>query len=309
MPFGEARTLGFNNQQIARLIVANTIINKHGIFFYSGTPAAGNLVVSIDADGTNDPFGNHVVAGGVVVYRNAPSSAVQFFANGMFGFTGSLAIGWTIGSAAITTSGNNWVLAANQGIDFPAIASPGQVLSAGIQFADLNGIMRVINGQSGDNNVYGMSRVLQQVSPRSQLFNSTTPASISGLLVAVAAGTYIVRCRLIIEWQSIAGIPQLRFAGPGINQFDVSFLSQQSGTNSNANNADTVSAGTVNGTGYNGNSIGITGAMTVAGIFFDVDIWGMFNFSASGTLALQASSSAASDSWNVISGFWEVMPV
>lgn len=36
----------------------NLLINAAGAFFYSGTPAAGNLVASIAATGGNDPFGN-----------------------------------------------------------------------------------------------------------------------------------------------------------------------------------------------------------------------------------------------------------
>ena len=58
MPFGEARTLGFNNVPLAKLIVANTIINKNGLFFYNGTPARGSLFLAITNIAGTDAFGN-----------------------------------------------------------------------------------------------------------------------------------------------------------------------------------------------------------------------------------------------------------
>src|SRR5215472_12165677 len=58
MAFGEARTLGFNNVPLAKLIVANTIINKNGLFFYNGTPARGSLFLAITNIAGTDAFGN-----------------------------------------------------------------------------------------------------------------------------------------------------------------------------------------------------------------------------------------------------------
>lgn len=190
------------------------------------------------------------------------------------------------------------------------IATPGGPPAGNaLLFADTRGFLRTLAGLAGDTDTYGAARLLQQVSPRSQSITSTTGANIGGLSKAVGIGTYIVRARLIIEWNAAAGTPQMRFAGPAVSQMDVSFKSQQSGTNSNANDANTVSAAAGNGTGYNGGLINVTGAMTAAGIFFDMDIWGMFTFTAAGTLTLQAATTFALDPFIVLSGFWEVLPL
>lgn len=148
---------------------------------------------------------------------------------------------------------------------------------------------------------------MQQVSPRSQSITSTTGQNIGGLSFTVlSGGTYIVRCRLIIEWNAAAGQPEMMFAGPAVSQMDVSFKSQQSATVSTTNDANLVAAAAGNGTGYNSGLVAVTGVMTVAGIFFDMDIWGMFTFTAGGTLTLQAATTVAADPWIVLSGFWQV---
>lgn len=170
-----------------------------------------------------------------------------------------------------------------------------------------NAGLQVVDGR--DSNTYGTERLIQRVSPRSQSFSAVAAANIGGLSVPVVAGTYFVRARLVIEWNAAAGAPQMQFAGPAVSQFDVSFKSRQSGTSSTANTLSTVSAAAGNGTGYNAGLINQTGTMSGAGIFFDLDIWGMFVFTASGTLTLQAASSVAGDAWLVFSGFWEVQPL
>ena len=153
---------------------------------------------------------------------------------------------------------------------------------------------------------------VQQVSPRSQSVTSTTGQNITGLSFAfTTAATFIVRARLIIQWNATAGTPEMAFAGPAVSQFDVSFKSQQSGSTSTTNDNNLVSAGTGAGTGYltggGGSLLAATGAMVAPGnVFFDMDIWGMFTFTAAGTLTLQAATTAAIDTWFVTSGFWQV---
>jgi hypothetical protein len=63
MAVGQQGT-GFRNQKLPLLFVANSIINKHGMFFYSGSPALGNLIESVGvAVAGTDPFGNVYFAG------------------------------------------------------------------------------------------------------------------------------------------------------------------------------------------------------------------------------------------------------
>lgn len=228
------------------------------------------------------------------------------------------------GSAGQTPGGAGGGAGENSGV--AALGQLGQVRltystgAPGVMWS-MNGTSAAVTDQFGtsipvgnrvnlpDTNSYRTERIIQQVSPRSQSFSSTTPAAIAGLSLPVGIGTYIVRARFIIEWNAAAGQSQMRFTGPSINQYDVSFKDQQSGTTSTTNNANTVASGTASGTGYNTTLINITGTMTGAGVFHDVDVWAMFNFSAAGTLQLQAASSVATDAWLVVSGFWEMQPL
>ena len=70
----------------------NTLITSAGIFTYSGTPAAGNLIESsgVSAAGT-DSFGNHYLAGDST-YASAFATSLQ---SGFVAFySGSLSGGW-----------------------------------------------------------------------------------------------------------------------------------------------------------------------------------------------------------------------
>jgi hypothetical protein len=59
----------FNNGTFRGTVTASTfqgtdfVINSSGMFVYSGTPAAGNLIASIAPAAGTDSFGNHYVAG------------------------------------------------------------------------------------------------------------------------------------------------------------------------------------------------------------------------------------------------------
>lgn len=54
----------FNNLTLrGQFIGTRYVINSSGAFFYNGTPAAGNLIASIAAQGGTDAFGNGYLAG------------------------------------------------------------------------------------------------------------------------------------------------------------------------------------------------------------------------------------------------------
>lgn len=66
----------FNNLTIrGTFFGTNYIFNSSGAFFYSGTPAAGNLIASIAAVGGNDSFGNAYVNGFAVYYMDGRTAA------------------------------------------------------------------------------------------------------------------------------------------------------------------------------------------------------------------------------------------
>jgi hypothetical protein len=56
----------------ARIVIVSGGSGVFGVFVYSGTPAAGNLALSLAGAGTTaDPFGNAVAGGGLAVYGTA----------------------------------------------------------------------------------------------------------------------------------------------------------------------------------------------------------------------------------------------
>lgn len=58
MPFGNARGQGFNNPAILNFQVANIVLDKLGLFFYSGKPGPGNPPIAWMSNGNVDSFGN-----------------------------------------------------------------------------------------------------------------------------------------------------------------------------------------------------------------------------------------------------------
>lgn len=64
---------------------ANYIVDSSGEYWYSGTPAVGNLIASHSSTDTSDPLGNSVVNGLTFYTGNTPTSIfVSFRGNGVF---------------------------------------------------------------------------------------------------------------------------------------------------------------------------------------------------------------------------------
>jgi hypothetical protein len=83
------------------------IINSSGEFFYSGTPAAGNLVESVAPSAGSDAFGNKYLAGQATYGSGfATTLAAGFVAF----YTGSLTAGWTFQAQIETDSGGDLIL-------------------------------------------------------------------------------------------------------------------------------------------------------------------------------------------------------
>jgi len=92
------------------LYAGNTIINPTGIFVYSGTPGAGDLVASIVHNAGTDQYGNHYLAG-IASYSFAEACSLdggfQFF------YRGSLSAGWTQAAELATDPGQDLLLTSN----------------------------------------------------------------------------------------------------------------------------------------------------------------------------------------------------
>jgi hypothetical protein len=102
------------------------IINSSGEFFYSGTPAAGNLVESTASAGGTDSHGNNYVAGQASYGANFATSLNA----GFVGFyTGSLAGGWTFTAQVETDAGGDLILSTAGGT--LTLAAAGAVTMTG----------------------------------------------------------------------------------------------------------------------------------------------------------------------------------
>lgn len=62
-PFGNVYPQGIEIFGTGQLIAGNVIVNPSGVFVYSGTPAAGNLIVSVAPSAGTDAFGNAYLQG------------------------------------------------------------------------------------------------------------------------------------------------------------------------------------------------------------------------------------------------------
>jgi hypothetical protein len=110
-------------------IGSNFEFNTQGQFWYSGTPAAGNLVMSDTniVGGGTDRFGNHFVFG-VGLYDNAGGFFTQLGQGFTTYGTGSLAAGWTANSTVENDGSGNLILGANGAVE---IQAPGGLIVNG----------------------------------------------------------------------------------------------------------------------------------------------------------------------------------
>jgi hypothetical protein len=134
------------------------IINSSGEFFYSGTPAAGNLVESTASAAGVDGEGNNYVAGHATYAANFASS----LAAGFVGFyTGSRAGGWafaaqlstdTGGDLIMETAGGTLELSAAGGVSISGsltVGGSGDTGSSGLPNGTISGSSGQINTGGG----------------------------------------------------------------------------------------------------------------------------------------------------------------
>jgi hypothetical protein len=123
----------FNNLTVrgTTFLGTNFVIGAAGEFFYSGTPAAGNLVASVTNAAGTDQYGN--------IYLANISSYGAGFASSLGGgfstlYTGSLAGGWTPQATIETGIGGGLFLTAALGITLAdaATADAGLTVTGGL---------------------------------------------------------------------------------------------------------------------------------------------------------------------------------
>jgi len=91
------------------------LINSAGMFLYSGTPAAGNLIASAAASAGTDAEGNKYLEG-LTSYSEADGIATQMDGGAISLYTGSLAGGWTAKGNIFISSGGVIELVTSAGV-------------------------------------------------------------------------------------------------------------------------------------------------------------------------------------------------
>jgi len=119
-PYGNAYPAGLSVEvgAITGIVITGStfegtdfIIDSAGEFFYSGTPAAGNLVESVASAAGVDSFGNNYIGGHATYAAFAASLSGGFMAF----YTGSLAAGWAFQSQIETDSSGDLILSTASG--------------------------------------------------------------------------------------------------------------------------------------------------------------------------------------------------
>jgi hypothetical protein len=319
-PFGNAipSTAGVAGTGTFR--AGNTITNTSGEFFYSGTPAANNLIGSIANAAGTDGFGNAYVQGqasyqqGISQWTAIASQSVtggaQFawyyttgltetgwIAGGSFSFAPGVSSpagtplqyqangqGFLIGAAsAEQVSLNGWFQVQEQ------ISNPSAKSGFSTQWTNGSGYPRYLAGDTADSVVYNMGARVQFTSV-AQTISSTSDTTITGLDFAVGAGTYYFEAIIRLK-QGATNVPQnVGFTGP-TQSFAVWYqhTSQQGGTNGI--------------TFVQGAPLAHVTVSFVAAN--DEDYWyaeGVVTFSAAGTFQAVAAEGTAGDTFTIQPG-------
>jgi hypothetical protein len=112
------------------------IINSSGAFFYSGTPASGNLISSVTNSAGTDSFGNNYLAG-PASYDNSSQIATALNAGFVAFYGGSLAGGWSaLSEVAGDVAGN---LQVNAGGQLQLVGSGGVTINGSNQTSTATG--------------------------------------------------------------------------------------------------------------------------------------------------------------------------
>lgn len=308
----------FNNLTIrGTFLGSNFIINSTGAFFYNGTPAAGNLILSISASATTDTFGNTVFQGLTTLFHSGGSVyfAMQCVGGGfevwastagesgpwtetfdisaltstsIFDQTGG---GMTIDSTstiAIAVSGNPVA------IDGPVTAeivtlrdgsAPATPVSSSAVYSK-TGYLHFVSEDGID---YATAHVTAHAANggAGQTINSLTFATIGGLSVAVAATIYRFRIEVDLTTAAAAGQWQLALSVPGVSSVDYKFF-WESGAGATAGAVNQTNMSTI----QKGPNPSVIGPYTAV-------YSGFVRFSAAGTLSVQAATTVAADTFTV----------
>lgn len=330
----------FNNGVFRGTITAGSFIGTDfeitplGVFFYSGVPAFGNLIISIAPPGvTQDRFGNPVTPNGMSVYGTAGNGAFLGLSPGGSGIAAfpSGAANELVAAALVTAlegAGVNQFIAT--AVEGPRISLAAHGDWVGIQFNSPNAggtsfangsLFYIDNAQTThavatwDNTGFNIKAGAYQPTDG----NSYTPGLLSLIVPAnvpvastgtvnlgptcgVQSGiTYRIHAKFMATQGATASIQFMGFGGfttgGGPTQLSVAYIQEGS-----AQSFSTLAHQSVIGF--------IASPAYVAGRSFLLEIDGEFTPSANGTLSLVASCTTAADPFTVIGGsfadIWQV---
>jgi hypothetical protein len=149
-----------------------------------------------------------------------------------------------------------------------------------------------------DGGAYDIQALHLIATPINQPVTSTTPAVITGLSQTVAAGTYVLRGVMRAVMGSTSAALNIGLNGPAasVTYLDISFFSPYPTTTSQI--IQTLALGNTT------NSATITN-----GDDCQIRIDGYITFTAPGTLEVTAAEHTSGDSWTLVAGVLDLMPV
>ncbi len=284
----------------------NYEINSSGAFFYSGTPALGNLIASIaNANGT-DLQGNAYLQG-IASYRNpSPGSfyccvnnqafTAYYFSNaacGPWAFQAAIRGDFTAGVLTFQASTNieTQVPLALDNLSAPATPTGAAWLYGGSGHENT----------CTDGNNYNTGR-LTLATTGTQTISATTPGvAVTGLSATVAGQQYRITGRIAYTENQAAGTPSFYFTAPAAASVLVSAFTMTRGS---ASATPQTAAVTGFGAGNAFSGPVMTGVQKV------MYIEAVFTAGGSGGFALNAFTSAAADTFTLQPGsFLDLMPV
>lgn len=288
------------------------VINTNGAFFYSGTPALGNLIGSDAASPGTDAEGNAYLAGKVGYFQSGGAfAATQIGTVQQVGFYSAAAAGgpWVqvgsiqAGSGDVELASNRDIVA-QQPVGLPDASAP-TALTGRSRLYSASGHAKYA---STDGNVYNTGATRYWLTASSPTINvaSTAPKTItfaeptSTANIPVGQQSYLIRGMIVVQQGATTANQAVSLTGPGTSLVSLSWFCTEGGS--------VLSSG--NRTGLGTASSLTTGSVpngTTGELHFD----GIVTFSGTGNLNLIAwCVTSTSDTWTLGPGSYvEVCPI
>jgi hypothetical protein len=297
-------------------------INSSGAYFYSGTPALGNLIDSITQANGTDQYGN-AVYGGIVTYDPSTGQIAQLYNGQLLLFANGVGSGGGIqsdiyaaqatfidnggttqlysGAINSNTSSSIVMYDSGAGGGTPTVSLTQSALALGAtvstpptppsEFAVMysaSGFAKYVSGADGD--AYVTGHLLQHTTAEQDI-STTGQSGITNLSVNIASGTtYYFRANLPVKGLS-ANDAYLTMGGTATaSTFRASITWVGSGQQI-MNQQTTL-----------GTNTGLESNALVNGDFYDCVIEGFIVCNGSGTLTVNGASSANAASYGVLAG-------